>query len=333
MTTPQKAPSTNRNSVALQLRQGLEQMRPQFRVSLPSHIPPERFERVVMTAIAKDPNLLVADRRSLYNECLKAANDGLLPDGREGALVTFNDRSGKKTVQWMPMVFGLIKKIRQSGEISSIGARIVYQKEIDAGRFRYVIEDGEPKISHEPMLWGDRGEKVLVYAYAKFKDTGYVEYEPLHKLDVMKRKNVSRAKNSGPWAEWEEEMWKKTAIRVLAKRLPLSAEIMKTIEREDEPTEFARLRDAATQDADVALAQLGAPEDAPPSEGVPTPNDAGAGMLGRLIDDVRDFSSREDLEDFALRGREIIKSQEFDDEDRLIGEFNAAVLSRIKELT
>lgn len=228
-------------------------MRPQLAVSLPSHIKPERFERIVLTAVNNDPDLISADRRSLFNACMKAAQDGLLPDKREGALVIFKDKTGKKLVQWMPMVFGLIKKIRQSGEIDSIGARIVYQKEIDDGRFRFVIEEGKEKLYHDPMLWGDRGEKVLVYAYARFKETGTVEYAPLHRKDVEKRRKVSRAGDRGPWVDWEDEMWLKTAIRAIAKRLPLSAELLDSIQREAEPTEFDRLRHAA-------IAQLSAPE-------------------------------------------------------------------------
>lgn len=235
-----------------QVRQGLEQMAPQFAAVLPAHIKAERFQRVVMTAINTNPDLLNADRRSLFNACAQAASDGLLPDKREGALVIFKDKAGKKLVQWMPMVFGIIKKIRQSGEIDSIGARIVYQKEIDDGRFKFVVEDGKEKLFHDPMLWGDRGEKVLVYAYARFKETGHVEYAPLHKADVMKRKAASKsAAFGGPWKDWEDEMWLKTAIRAIAKRLPLSAELLSEIERNDEPTQFDQMR------AD-AIAQLGA---------------------------------------------------------------------------
>lgn len=229
-------------------------MRPQLAMSLPSHIKPERFERVVMTAVNNNPSLLSADRRSFFNACTKAANDGLLPDGREGALVIF-----KGIVQWMPMVFGLIKLIRQSGEIDSVGARIVYQKEIDEQspshptrkRFEFIVEDGKEKLFHDPMLWGERGEKVLVYGYARFKDTGHVEYMPLHRKDVEKRKNASRTSGAGPWKDWEDEMWLKTAIRALAKRLPLSADVLSRIERDDEPSEFDKLRNDA-------IAQLGA---------------------------------------------------------------------------
>lgn len=241
-------------------------MRPQFQVALPSHITPERFERTVLTAINLNPQLLQADRRSLFNACSKAASDGLLPDGRDGALVIFNtkekDEQGReryiKKVQWLPMVAGIIKKARQSGEISALGARIVYQNEIDGGRFYHKVIDGVPKVEHDPILYGDRGKPVLVYSYVRFKD-GAVDFEFLHADDVTKIRNVSRARDNGPWKDWEEEMWKKSAIRRHAKRLPISSELFDTIARDDEMTEFERQRNEAERKMlSTAAAQLGA---------------------------------------------------------------------------
>ena len=65
-------------------RQELGGMEEQFKAALPAHIPVERFMRVLMTAIQNNPDLLGVERRSLWNAAMKAAQDGLLPDGREG---------------------------------------------------------------------------------------------------------------------------------------------------------------------------------------------------------------------------------------------------------
>jgi len=268
-TPPTTSPGKALSPIA-QVRNGLEQMRPQFAVVLPSHITPERFERVVMTAINNNPDLLNADRRSLFNAATRAATDGLLPDGREGAFVIFNERSGRRVVAWIPMVFGLIKKIRQSGEVDSIGARIVYEREIEANRFKFVIEDGTERLYHDPLLFGDRGAKVLVYTYARFKETGTVEYAPLHRDDVLKRRAVS--KSAAIWRDWEDEMWLKTAIRAISKRLPLSAEISATIDRDEDPTEFDKLK------AEVVRQLSAVPPEPPPAEpddAVPFPDDGG----------------------------------------------------------
>lgn len=226
-------------------------MAPQIAAVLPAHIPVDRFKRVVMTAVNQTPDLMKADRRSLFNACVKCAADGLVPDGREAALVTFGGNA-----QYMPMVFGIIKKLRQSGEIASISARIVYENEIKEGRFRFVIEDGEEKLHHEPLLTGERGKPAVVYATAKFKD-GTVQNEPMTVADVEKVRQASRAKNGGPWSQWWDEMARKTAIRRLSKYLPLSAEDRRLID-DDDQTEFDAMKVAAMQAQPQSIASAAA---------------------------------------------------------------------------
>jgi recombination protein RecT len=242
------------------LQQGFARIRTQIQAVLPTHITVEKFERVALTAINNNPDLLAADRRSFFNSCQRAAQDGLLPDGREGALVIFKDfKTGKQMVQWMPMVFGIIKKIRQSGEVSSITAHIVYDREISDGLFSYVLGDDE-RIEHRRYLGTDRGKPALVYATCKFKDGG-VEREVLTIADVDKARAVSKTGKSerGPWAQWWDEMARKTAIRKLSKRLPLSADDRRTIEREDDDSDFAKQRAQASEMLKQAASQISAP--------------------------------------------------------------------------
>lgn len=256
----------------LQIAQQLDRMRPQLSDALPSHIKVEQFNRVVMTAVNNTPALVSADRRSLFNSCSKCASDGLLPDGREAALVVFGNQ-----VSYMPMVFGILKKLRQSGEIASVTARLVYKNEIDQKRFEFIIRDGQEQLSHDPILIGDRGDVVLAYATARFKD-GTVQNEVMTKADIEKVRNVSRSKGSGPWAQWWEEMARKTVIRRLSKYLPLSAEDnrLRNLLRENaEDTEFEEMKAAAMsapQSLDAAR-MLGGPSEPE------TPHDAETGEV------------------------------------------------------
>lgn len=212
-------------------------------VALPPHIPVERFMRVVMTAVSGNPDLMNADRRSLFESAMKAAQDGLLPDGRDGALVIFNAKVKEdnkdvwiKKVQWMPMVGGILKKIRNSGELLSLSAYVVYEND----EFQYTLGD-EETIVHRPCLDSNRGDAKLVYAIAKTKDGG-IYREIMTLKDVEKVRAVSKTGKFGPWADWWDEMAKKTVIRRLAKRLPMSSDLDDLIRRDDELYDFSGRR-------------------------------------------------------------------------------------------
>lgn len=209
-----------------QVRNDLNKMMPQFQMALPQNVTPEKFIRVAITALQNNPELLSCDRQSLYSSAMKAAADGLLPDGREAAFVKYGNK-----IQYLPMIGGLYKKIRNSGEIASLTSQIVYRND----KFRYWVDSDGEHLEHEPLLFGgDRGERIGVYAIAKLKDGG-VEIEPMTEADVMAIKKVSKSSSSGPWSgPFESEMWRKTAIRRLSKRLPMNADLQQVIERDDE---------------------------------------------------------------------------------------------------
>lgn len=222
-----------------QFRTQLSRQEQEIATALPPHMPVERFMRVVLTAVNGNPDLLQADRRSLFESAMKAAQDGLLPDGRDGALVIYNTRveiAGKKEwikkVQWMPMVGGILKKVRNSGELLTISAYVAYEND----EFEYTLGDDET-IKHKPHLGEDRGQPRLVYAIAKTKDGG-VYREIMTFREVEKVRGISRAKDNGPWKDWWDEMAKKTVIRRLAKRLPMSSDLDDLIRRDDDLYDF-----------------------------------------------------------------------------------------------
>lgn len=241
----------------------------QFRMALPAHIPVERFQRIALTAITNNPDLMRADRRSLFNSCVRAAQDGLLPDGREAALVLFKD-----TAQYMPMVAGILKKVRNSGELATISAHVVYSGD----KFTYRLGDTEELIHEPPPLDKPRGEAVGVYAIATLKNGEKVR-EILTKPEVEKIRAVSRAKNAGPWVTWWEEMARKTAIRRLSKRLPMSTdrddELRKVIEADDDMVDL----DAVTVQSPAARVQALLTEDVEDSGADPlrTPGEGAGG--------------------------------------------------------
>lgn len=233
---------SNQVAVINEVRNAIERMSPQFKAALPAHIPVERFIRTTLTAVQTNPALLSADRRTLFASATRAAQMGLLPDGREGAIVTFG-----QNCQFMPMMAGILKLVRNSGELASIDAQIVYKN--DGFTYRPGI-DLAPQ--HTPDWFGERGDIVGVYAVAKMKDgSAYVEI--LSHKQVEQVRNVSRAKGSGPWVTWWDEMARKTAIRRLAKRLPLSTDLDGALASDDElfmPEPAPQAAPEAAQDAE-----------------------------------------------------------------------------------
>lgn len=206
-----------------QLKAMVVKMKGQFAAALPAHIKPEKFVRVIQTATINNPGLVKADRQSFFSACMKLAEQGLLPDGNEAAIVTFKDKC-----QAMPMVAGILKKVRNSGELLSITAQVVHEND----EFKYWTDEKGEHLTHTPEMFKDRGKRVGVYALATTKD-GAVYIEVMSSDQVEAIKKMARSKNvwDGPFAN---EMWKKSAIRRLSKRLPMSTDLEMTIRSDDE---------------------------------------------------------------------------------------------------
>lgn len=230
----QTAPKPNGNAKALtpfeEVKKTLmsEEYKAQFAMALPPQMPPEKFLRVAITAVNKSPELLDCTRQSLYQSFMLAAQDGLLPDGREAAITKFMNK-GTPTATYMPMVRGIIKKIRNSGELKSITAMVVYKNE----EFQYWIDEAGQHLKHVPMTSdGEKGDVVRVYALAITKD-GAAFIDVMTVAEVEKVRNVSRAKDAMAWTQWWDEMAKKTAIRRLSKLLPMSTDLDDLVRRDD----------------------------------------------------------------------------------------------------
>jgi recombination protein RecT len=211
------------NPVAV-IRQNLTAMEPEFKAALPPHIPVEKFKRVALTAIQNTPALVNADRRSLFGAFVRLAQDGLLPDGREAAIVMFGNKA-----QAMPMIAGILKKVRQSGEVAKVSAQVVYAND------KFVVKYGfDEDVEHiPPALNESRGDPIGAYATAVLKD-GSQMLEVMSLEDIEKVRKVSRAANNGPWVQWFGEMARKTVMRRLSKRLPMSTDLEEEIFSRDE---------------------------------------------------------------------------------------------------
>jgi phage RecT family recombinase len=244
---------------------------------LPEHVGPAKFIRVVATALNSHPEW--SRNRdtlmSLYQAALKCAQDGLLPDGREAAFVVFKTKdraTGRyvEKVQYMPMIFGVLKKIRNSGELGSLICNVV----LKADTFRHWVDDAGEHITHEPNHDAEaRGKFKAVYAIAKTKD-GNVYTEVMTKEQVDQVRAISKSKDDGPWVDWFDEMARKTVLRRLSKRLPMSTDIERTIQRDDDTYEVKQRTERSGVDAARSLLGLtqdasADTDDAPPLDSAP----------------------------------------------------------------
>lgn len=239
-----------------EVRHQLQLMEPQFKAALPAHIPVERFARVVMTAIQNNPKLLNCTRQSLFNACMRAAQDGLLPDGRDGAIVPYgeNEDGQRKpdNAQWMPMIGGIRKKARNSGEIATWEAHVVCKND----DFAYELGD-ESFIRHRPAL-DDRGPITAAYSIAKLKD-GSISREIMSIKEIEGVKSKSKAKK-GPWndAIFFPEMCRKVVARRHAKVLPMSSDLDDLIRRDDDLYDLPGAREEAQERTGGRPQSLGA---------------------------------------------------------------------------
>lgn len=229
----------------------LEKMKPEFEKTLPKHIPVDRFIRTIRTAVNMRPDLMEAileakaSRLTFYAACMQAAQDGLQIDGREATITVFNQKVKQpvggeiwiKKCQYSPMTAGILKKVRNSGELVSLDSNIVHTDD----EFDYWIDEEGAHLKHRPKL-DSAGEITHTYAIARTKDGGrYIEV--MTKAQIEQVRQVSKAKDSGPWKSWFGEMAKKTVIRRLAKRLPMSTDLENLIRADDELFDFVQKKD------------------------------------------------------------------------------------------
>jgi recombination protein RecT len=209
-----------------------------------AHMKPERMMRLMANAIRTTPKLGECDPMSLLGGLMTCAGLGLEPNTTMGHayLIPFkNNRKGITEVQLVVGYKGLIDLARRSGHITSISANIHYS---DDEIWEY--EEGtEARLRHIPGA--QEGDKRHAYAIAKFRDGGHA-YVVLPWAKVMKIRDGSQgwqtavkfgATDRNPWKSHEDEMAKKTAIRALAKYLPLSVEFRDALTVDGGKADFA----------------------------------------------------------------------------------------------
>lgn len=173
----------------------------------------ERFKTVVLHYLSGNSDVMErCTPASILEAIREAATLDLEPTGILGeAWIVRQGERAVLRVGWR----GFLKLLRNSDELAAVDCQIVYEHD------DFHVELGtNAHIRHIPTLETDRGEYRGAYAWARMK-SGELIIEWMTTADIEEVRKVSSAKE-GPWKTWWSEMARKSPIRRISKRLPMS---------------------------------------------------------------------------------------------------------------
>ena len=208
----------------------IKAMEPAIKKALPSVITPERFTRMVLSALSSTPKLAECSPQSFLAAMTPAAQLGVEPNTALGQAYLLPYRNhGQMECQFQLGYKGLIDLAYRSGEVSVIQAHTVYENDV----FEYEL-GMDPKLRHVPAK-AERGEAVAYYAMFKTKDGGY-GFEVMSVDDVQRhaqRYSKSYGSGSSPWRSNFDEMAKKTVLKRALKYAPLKSDFVRGMAQDE----------------------------------------------------------------------------------------------------
>lgn len=211
----------------------------QIQSALPKTFALDRMIRLATSEFRLRPELKECVPASVFGAVVQASQLALDFSLRHCFLVPYKRKRKDKQRGWIEWhecqliisFQGYIELARRSGELNDLDAHVVYEG--DTFDYQY----GTTKfLTHKPTL-GKRGNKLAAYSVANFKNgSSMFDVMPWAEIEKIKGRTKSRDKAGnivGPWATDEDEMARKTAVRRLAKYLPLSVELRRALDLED----------------------------------------------------------------------------------------------------
>ena len=197
-------------STALTVVGVIQQAGEQFKARLSHTLDSEKFRFGVLTAVQKNPALMQCTPQSVLLAAYEAAELGvdLSPALQLGWLIPYG-----KTATFQPSYRAYMQKAYATKAVRSLYSDVVYEHDAFD-----VVMAPKRMLSHR-MNTGERGKPIGAYAFVEFMD-GHVDFEWLTEEQILRRRNHSKQPDSLMWTKFWEEGWRKTPIRVLAKRLP-----------------------------------------------------------------------------------------------------------------
>ena len=147
---------TENNSGKKTIQQYIKSMEGEIKRALPSVITPERFTRMVLSALSTNPKLAACTPKSFLGAMMSAAQLGLEPNTPLGQsyLIAYRNH-GNLECQFQLGYKGLLDLAWRSGEIVSIYAETVYEND----EFHYNL-GLSPDLVHIPAT-ENRGNPIF----------------------------------------------------------------------------------------------------------------------------------------------------------------------------
>jgi len=206
----------------------LKDMMPAIKRALPQHKDPQRFATIILTVLNKNPKLMECTTGSLMGAIMLTSVLGLeLGDHLGQAYIIPYKTKGVILAQF---------QIGYRGYPTLLTNSIIYAHNVyDGEKFHYqyglnkdLVHIPDPKCS----------KNKIIASYAVIKNTnGFADFLVMHREELDKVKNVSKATESPAWKNWEGEMYRKIPLKRLCKTAPLSAEDKKKV-MQDETTKI-----------------------------------------------------------------------------------------------
>lgn len=213
------------------VRDVLAKQTDQLARALPNAMSVDRFLRLVLTELRTVNHLDECTVPSLLGSVMRCAQLGLEPGGPLGQcwILPFKDRGGNYEATFVLGYKGIVQLAYRSERISSIFARAVCENDF----FDYELGLSEDRLVHRPALDRPRGEPYAWYGLARFSGGGQY-LNVVGKPEVEEHRKRSKSPNSPAWTNDFSAMACKTAIRMMAPFLPLTAETARAIECDDQ---------------------------------------------------------------------------------------------------
>lgn len=222
-------PSTRTEAGRATMQAYIKRMEGEIKKALPSVLTPERFTRIVLSALSTNPKLQETTPESFLGAMMTAAQLGMEPNtplGQAYLLPYYNSKKRCLECQFQLGYKGLIDLAYRSGEVSTIQAHVVYEH--DKFSYAYGLE---PQLEHVPAM-GDRGSPTHVYAVFRTKDGGY-SFGVMSIDDVRRHaQRYSKSFENGPWQTNFEEMAKKTVLKRVLKYAPLKSDFVRGVSQD-----------------------------------------------------------------------------------------------------